>query len=857
MVDKIDVSKTVPLYNIKDNAIKYVPIENAIKYLYKQTDRIPTDTELKQFDINETANDIRTKISMNDSYIPLYDAYTQFIYLIQKRNVYRRVVDHNYRFPDDLIVISIINSKKKMVKQINKHPELKNDILFARSYQKTLGMVAFMSQFDINILYNTYLSVFYKYSPEIGNNTFTCLRKSFIPHKKHLTPYYTKDEALKLSMNLGIITQDNNQSYVDFKDKLTNDDFRRICKDIQTYDVSAEILIQHQNYIVENNLVGLVQYYTQQGSYFMNQYLRGMTKYEYRNDYLEENIIKIWELVLNAPQFDNGYILYRFVSTDEYLKHLQIGDVYQDLGFMSTTRDPFYRNDLYKFGFILIKIYVPKKIKGVGLCLETLSHFPEEEEVILPPLTKLKLISKNEDCNYYHPDETFVTNVKTRYEFEWIGNTKVTLPIRPNLPLSMATQVIDFLEIKNIKTMSIKEKIDFIMKTYFDPMNRILCKIGNNTFYVVGEWYDSTGAYHDMYSLKISDGFSLYSIYKGYILFMIEIGDYNGEPNIRINYYTKYSRHNRHELLGDDNFVKFISSIAYYFEIPNVIMYADYMSCDPLTNKNRLQSRAQSQIKSDLDIFDTLHNKQLETTSNTKCKCRNVGSLRGGQKKQRTFGQKSQNALNLEDTNTKDKDLSNEDKNKDYELKEIENEYDGDMFTGGSYCFDFYQYFKHGIKRYHDSDVLMVELQPVFSYDDLDILKHSKPTTILNSTDRDEIYQFYVKNYLPEINNDHRHSKLADFYIRMVDNDHKHNNLADFYIWMIENKCYLMDIFIVKMDRLYWKNNPFKKAMYNLDAMAYLYNRKYVLTYNRFIKMVVDEEHQILDIPKNEYRIVR
>jgi hypothetical protein len=156
------------------------------------------------------------------------------------------------------------------------------------------------------------------------------------------------------------------------------------------------MLINHQNYIVENDMVGLVQYYTIQGSYFMNQYMRNMTRYEYKNEYLEENIKKMWKLVLNAPKFDNEYILYRFVETDEYISNLKIGDIYMDNGFMSTTRDPFYRNDLYKFGFILIKIKIPKGIKGVGLCLEMLSHFPEEEEIILPPLTELKLISTTE-----------------------------------------------------------------------------------------------------------------------------------------------------------------------------------------------------------------------------------------------------------------------------------------------------------------------------------------------------------------------------------------------------------------------------------------------------------------------------
>ena len=70
-----------------------------------------------------------------------------------------------------------------------------------------------------------------------------------------------------------------------------------------------------------------------------------------------------------------------------------------------------------------------------------------------------------------------------------------------------------------------------------------------------------------------------------------------------------------------------------------------------------------------------------------------------------------------------------------------------------------------------------------------------------------------------------------------------------------------MDIFISKINRLY-KNknkdyNPFMKDRYILDAMAYLYNRKYIYTYSRYIKVTVDDEQQKLIIPKNDYRIVR
>lgn len=839
--------KTIPLYNLKDRNIENVPLDDAVNRVYYFTNRIPTEDEIKKFGIDDTVANIKKTLSMIDNYIPLYDVRTNHVYLIQKRNVYKRVVNHDYRFPDESIYNTVAKLQKKQFKKLAKYPELKNDPLFMRSYKRMREMILFMGQFDPIVAYDTYLNVFYKYSPEIGDNTFTCVRRSFIPHKGHLKPYYTKDEALKLSLNIGIIAIDDDKSYVDYKDRLTNDDFSDICSYIQIYDVSSEILIQHQNYIVENDLVGLVQYYTLQGSYFMNQYLRGMTKYEYRNSYLEENIAKIWRLVLDAPPFDNNYILYRFIGTDEFLKGVKIGDIYKDAGFMSTTRDPFYRNDLYKFGFILIKIKIPKHVKGVGLCLETLSHFPVEEEIILPPLTKLRLVAKDANCEYYHPDEIFVSDVKSRYEFEWVGNTDVTFPKRPELPKELATQTIDFLEIKNVKTMSLKDKINFIMKTYFDPMNRILCKIGDNTFYVVGEWYDSTGAYFDMYSLKISDGFSLYTIYKGYILFMIEIGDDNGQSFIKVNYYTKYSRHNRHELLGDDNFIKFISSIAYYFDIPNVVIYADYMSCDPIKvqsqSQKQLQSRVRKQSKSRIRKQSKSY---LESNANLHLhmKKENEVKMIGGQKKQRTYIKATNNTINTtkntnNDTNNDKKiDTLNNDKSNVVVDNDIDDLVESEVFTGGSYCFDFYQYFKYNKKRYYNNGILNADLQPMFSYHDLDVLKFTKPTTILRLNDRDEIYQFYKMNYI-------------------LENSPEKDNLADFYIWMIEHKCYLMDIFIHKMDRFFRNENPFKKAMYVLDAMGYLYNHNYVRTYNRSIKMVIDEEHQLLDIPKNEYRIRR
>src|SRR5439155_2826613 len=106
-------------------------------------------------------------------------------------------------------------------------------------------------------------------------------------------------------------------------------------------------------HIIVNNKIGIVQYYSLQGSYFMNKYLRNPN--DYKNELLEKAIFSMWELIDTAPSFDKSYILYRFINDDIYLKYLKIGDTFIDPSFISTTRDPFYKSETYKFGFILIK----------------------------------------------------------------------------------------------------------------------------------------------------------------------------------------------------------------------------------------------------------------------------------------------------------------------------------------------------------------------------------------------------------------------------------------------------------------------------------------------------------------------
>jgi len=320
---------------------------------------------------------IRKHISKIDNRVPLYDIYSANLFLIQRDKVYYKVVYWHHRFPNQ----NLFNYLQ--LRYLDLTSIFKPDKITTRQIRKLKYALDFLNNFDLKILENTYVQVFYYYANEVGKNITTCTRPSFLPHFYHINPYYTRSEIINMGLNMGLI-KSNNEYY-------DTDKINQLCQLIRKEDINADILLKHQQHIISDNKVGLVQYYTLQGSYFMNQYLRNLVSYNYRNVYLENLIRIMWELINTAPAFDKPYILYRFIKTDAHIRSLKIGDEYIEQGFTSTTRDPFYRSDIFKFGFILIKIKIPANEIGVALCLETLSHFPHEEEILLSPLSRLMI----------------------------------------------------------------------------------------------------------------------------------------------------------------------------------------------------------------------------------------------------------------------------------------------------------------------------------------------------------------------------------------------------------------------------------------------------------------------------------
>nr|QBK89163.1 MAG: uncharacterized protein LCMiAC02_02570 [Mimivirus LCMiAC02] len=582
------------LYYKKKGILKIAQHDKVIDDLYNQYAVIPSKKHIEEYDnsdnkikkffanntINEAIDKIKKSISKIDNKIPLYHEPSKNLYIINKKDVYNRVIYHHYRFLTDQLIKILKKRKDKMKKK-----GFNNNIFAKRAYDKAKLALKFIKSFDIKTLYNTYIKVFYEYGA--NKNLTICIRPSFKPHFHHINPYYTRSELINMALNMEKIKES----------KIYYDDTKlmKLCDIIKKNDINASTILEHQIHIIMSNKIGIVQYYSLQGSYFMNNYMRQLVPYKYKNTFMEKNIRSMWKLINNAPAFDKSYILYRFIQSDPHLKHLKIGDKYLTQSFISSTRDPFYLSDEYKFGLILIKIKIQKKIEGVALCIETISHFPKEEEIILSPLSILRLDKKDDNVSYYHTDDIHESKINTRYEFTYIGKKSIKFIDRP---IYKNNNIIDFLKLDKEDALSMDERIKFFLYKYTTPLNQYKTRIGKNVYTVITEWYDSTDVYKKFYSTLTENGFIMYMLIDNYMEFTIEIGEDNVEPPelgripyMYVNYYFKHSQTNKKKYYTDDEFLEFISKIAYYFEIDNILLYANYSSCDfnndTLINKKR------------------------------------------------------------------------------------------------------------------------------------------------------------------------------------------------------------------------------------------------------------------------------
>jgi hypothetical protein len=543
----------------KEKIFKNVKDKDLLLLLYEEKARIwLTNDEIKKYKKNSEDIEKNKKIlSKMEERIPLYDITTNNIYLIYKENVFNRVMYDNFRFPDNI----------------------QND---------------FLKNYNLKTLKKTYINIIYYYSNKVGKNITLCIRPSFLSYLTYIKPYYNRDEVIHTYINMGYTLPSN--LYVDDKKLL------ELCKEIQKNDISYKIIIKHQQYIVNKNDIHRVIYYSLNGSYFINKYLRNPNIPQ--NKLMEKNIIGLWKLVKEAPPFDKDYKLYRFLKTDSHLKHLKIGDYYTEKSFISTTRNPFYESDTHDFGFILMLIKIKKNIKGCGLCIETFSNFKEEQEIILPPLTKLKLVNKNSNVNFYPLNQKKLNIIK--YEFEFIETKDIYLDRSNNKIVKQ--KFIDLDKIDMIKNKSFIEKTQLFVQQNCNINYQFTCLINNKEYTFICEWFDSTLAYKKFFKTITNNGFYIYcqNPNNSNISLTIEIS----ENNLFVNNYSKYSYSDNYIDITTIDAIKFISRIGYIFEIKNINIFQEYGSCIDFINKTKLDKNILHLFYYKKDFYNYIVNKK-------------------------------------------------------------------------------------------------------------------------------------------------------------------------------------------------------------------------------------------------------
>lgn len=504
----------------------------------------------------------RQHISSLGHHMPLFDIKSKNIYLIERANVYNRVVFDHYRFLSDDIVDLLRRSYGALAPV---------DVFAKRFKEKLQKNIQFIANFDLDRLRRTFFDAFMDTNPSTQELT-TCVRRSYLPQQTFQQPYYTKQELVHLARNMGLIGDAD-----EYQDSL--------CDRVTANDISATVLLHHQLYIQGNNAKQLVQFYSAFGSAYINGYMRD--ERPALDPVIEHQIADLLALIGKSPGFDKEYIVYRLVESDEYLQHLDVGDVYAEPSFISTSRNPFYNPDTNAFGLILLKIHLPKNILGVGVCLESYSHFPREQEILLPP-GRLKLLNASKQFEYHHPDPKARAQIVKKYEFSYLqpsGKPKNELDGQPNdVPVH-----VDFSTLA-LHGETTRDKILVFLHTT-TRLNRkhvFTTSIGGRDFDVECNMLPENPTYRKFFFLqKEKDVSAKY----GSEVFMIvrDRATSAMQMIVEVRHVVSINYYNRHcdyaADIDDADMLHFVADLCKAFQVPEAVIHGRYASYMDLVKK--------------------------------------------------------------------------------------------------------------------------------------------------------------------------------------------------------------------------------------------------------------------------------
>jgi len=500
------------------------------------------------------------------------------------------------------ITIDQEKEKKYLVQLLDKIPmyDIKTDSVYFLDYDK-------LYHYHIKENYHLYIPPFldkkkleqkfiekmYKHSSYLGKNMTNCVKAIYSDKLPIENPYYTKQEIINQAFNMGIIDS--------FEGAKIDD----LCKTISQYDINSSELQEHNNYIMSSEKQSFVRNYSLFDAYFINGSIR---KNLLNDSILNQKIYHFERLLLKAPPFEKERFVYRFIREDSYLSSLQVGDIYTTDSFISSSRNPFYNSDTDYFGYILLKIKLPKQETGVALCIENYSLFPREEEVIIAPFIKFKLVSLNNDFNYYHYNFKTKSKVVRKYEFEYIGKEGNTI-----FNKTPKIKIDEIPEINFERIPSDKDKIKYFLENYCNLQSQFRLKLRNKYLFFCCNFYDSSAssAYTNFFSFKVSKGFMIYNFDIETLAnnYVFEIAD----GRMAVNYYNKFTPFNK--VLEEKDFIELVTYISNIFSIYHIIIYPEFRPC----------STIKKSIVNDVYLYNVdLHNyitggKVLYKNPNIKC----------------------------------------------------------------------------------------------------------------------------------------------------------------------------------------------------------------------------------------------
>lgn len=574
------------LYSPEADALVKVAEGDLIHQLYYKKLVVPDRALQRQHKLELDEAQYRRDISSRREFVPLFDVVGYNLFIVPKEDVFFFVKERDFRLPTE----EMLEAFRKELAALKESAEDAASRLKAR----ILGlMVQFLSNYDLAVLEQTFLQVVYQHTKGLGQSITYCMRPSFVSYVPGHRPYYTQDEILKLALNMGFVSNVMRGNY----------NLKHLCDKIKQNDVSAAVLFAHQKHVERSGLKGLLQGYSFIASYPMNNYLRGLGV-ACRNPALERQILRLWQLIRDAPPFDKTYVVYRLVGTDNFLMNLQIGDVFRDPGFLSCSRNPFYNDATNQFGYIVWKIKIPRKVAGVGLCIESYSLFHYEDEIVLPPGTGLRLVSIDKRSVYHHVDQAFQDKITGIYEFEWIGRAG-----RPALQVAYAPapppRPVNFM-VARPAGPTLEDRVHAFYNNFVDQNDEfILFEPRRQREYRVRVgFYDSTTVYRGMYHFTTPYGFYLYTLHEptGQISCMMELGmatpstasgtassgasgtafsgaaGGEGGPQLAVGFQQRFL-HTGAPLLDDEDVLALAAQVAHGFAVTDVVLHARHRSC--------------------------------------------------------------------------------------------------------------------------------------------------------------------------------------------------------------------------------------------------------------------------------------